>query len=240
MDAPGLPAGEVAEAYRVLRRVNRQLGNLRTLRREVDRMTAEDGPWPAGLAVSALDVGSGSGDLARALGLRLAGRPGGAAVYALDRDPTAVALARRMGLAVVRGDALRLPCADASVDLVTAVKFAHHFTGEALARLLAEMARVARRRVLVLDIRRHWLAYYGFVAWSRAFTRNRLVRHDGPLSVLRGFTPRELSALGDALPAFQWTVRRYSGFQLALVGRRRRPGDAPSIDDGRDQDGRDR
>lgn len=232
MDAPGLPAGEVAEAYRVLRRVNRQLGNLRTLRREVDRMTAEDGPWPAGLAVSALDVGSGSGDLAWALGQRLAaGRPGGSAVYALDRDPTAVALAGRAGLAVVRGDALRIPCADASVDLVTAVKFAHHFKGSALARLLVEMARVARRRVLVLDIRRHWLAYYGFVAWSRAFTSNRLVRHDGPLSVLRGFTPGELAALGTAVPAFQWTVRRYAGFQLALVGRRRPPGDASPIGD---------
>ena len=44
---------------------------------------------------------------------------------------------------------------------------------------------------MVLDIRRHWLAYYGFTAWSRVFTRNRLVRYDGPLSVLRGFTAAE-------------------------------------------------
>jgi hypothetical protein len=74
--------------------------------------------------------------------------------------------------------------------------------------------------VVVLDIRRHWLAYWGFVAWSRAFTRNRLVRYDGPLSVLRGFTRAEMAALAAPIRSFSWTVRGYAGFQLALVGRR--------------------
>jgi ubiquinone/menaquinone biosynthesis C-methylase UbiE len=167
-------------------------------------------------------VGSGSGDIPDALRAQfLASSPIEVRAFALDRDPTALRLAHRARLTAVRGDALRLPFADRGVDLVTAVKFAHHFAGDALARLLAEMARVASRRVIVLDIRRHWLAYWGFVAWSRVFTRNRLVRHDGPLSVLRGFTRAELLALAAPLNDFQWTVRGYPGFQLALVGRRR-------------------
>jgi hypothetical protein len=42
MDAPGLPAPEVAEAYRVLRRVNRQFfGSLRSAGRELDRLLDE-------------------------------------------------------------------------------------------------------------------------------------------------------------------------------------------------------
>jgi ubiquinone/menaquinone biosynthesis C-methylase UbiE len=223
MDAPGLPEAEVAGAYRTLRRVNRQLGNLSSLRREFDRFLDEDRPDPG--AVSALDVGSGSGDLAAALREVLDRRGMAGRVVALDRDPTAVALARRSPhLAVVRGDALRLPFADRSIDVVTAIKFAHHFSGDALARLLAEMARVARRRVIVLDIRRHWLAYWGFVAWSRLLTRNRLVRYDGPVSVLRGFTAAELAEVAAPFGTFSWTVRPYLGFQLALVGRRAAPG----------------
>jgi hypothetical protein len=79
---------------------------------------------------------------------------------------------------------------------------------------------VARRRVLVLDIRRHAAAYWGFVAWSRVFTRNRLVRVDGPISVRRGFTVRELAEHGAGVPGWRWEVRRYAGFQLALVGGR--------------------
>ncbi|HWE38581.1 MAG TPA: methyltransferase domain-containing protein [Isosphaeraceae bacterium] len=221
MDAPGLPEAEVVDAYRVLRRVNSQLGNLRSLRRELARALEEGGIVRK--AVSLLDLGSGSGDLPAAMRDRLAADGRRAVALALDRDPTACALAGRLGLGVVRGDALRIPVADRSVDLVTAVKFAHHFSGPALARLLAEMARVARRRVIVLDIRRHWLAYWGFVAWSRACTTNRLVRHDGPLSVLRGFTREELLAAARPLAAFTWTVRPYLGFQLALVGRRLEP-----------------
>ena len=223
MDAPGLPEDEVAAAYRVLRRVNRQLGNLGSMRREVARMLREEGVCDRPGTLSVLDLGSGSGDIPRDLADVLNARVGGTTVVAVDRDPTAVTLARRAGLTVVRGDALRLPFADASFDLVTAVKFAHHFAGAALARLLGEMARVAGRRVIVLDIRRHWLAYYGFTLWSRVLTRNRLVRHDGPLSVLRGFTAGELAGSVAPLSDFSWVVRRYAGFQLSLVGTRVTP-----------------
>ena len=214
MDSPGLPEEQIASAYRILRRVNRRFGNLRAVGREAERFLDEDLPGATPRSATALDVGAGSGDVSAALSSRLA-------VLSLDRDATAAALARRGGIPVVRGDALNLPFADASIDLVTAVKFAHHFSGRALERLLAEMARVARRRVVVLDIRRHWVAYGGFVAWSRVFTRDHLVRHDGPLSVLRGFTAGELAALGATLPDFDWLVRSYPGFQLALVGRRK-------------------
>lgn len=221
MDAPGLPESEVADAYRVLTRVNRQFfGGRRPMVRELDRFLSEDRP---GLGqVTLLDVGSGSGDLARVAEDYLNARGHPTRAWAFDRDSMAVALAARDGIATLRGDALRLPFDDASIDLVTAVKFAHHFHGQPLERLIGEMARVARRRVVVLDIRRSWLAYAGFVAWSRVFTRNRLVRFDGPLSVLRGFSREELLEPTATCPDFSWTVHRYAGFQLALVGRRSR------------------
>jgi ubiquinone/menaquinone biosynthesis C-methylase UbiE len=218
MDAPGLPESEVAAAYQILAQVNRQLGNLRSMRRELKRFLAEG--CAGDRIVTLLDLGSGSGDIARALHDVFASHRVAEVAVALDRDPTAVALARRGGSTVVRGDALRLPFADRSIDLVTTIKMAHHFGGAELSGLIAEMTRVARRRVIVLDIRRHWLAYWGFMAWSRLWTRNRLVRADGPLSVLRGFTAPELIAATAGLPGFVWTVRSYVGFQLALIGRR--------------------
>lgn len=217
MDAPGLPAAEVLEAYRVLRRVNRQLGNRDTVLREIRRLLDDE---PETGPIGSLDVGSGSGDIPEAIrgALGRVGRSG--PTITVDHDPIAAAESARLGLGAVRGDALRLPFAAASIDLVTAVKFAHHFTGEPLSTLVGEMARVARRRVVVVDIRRHWLAYWGFKAWSRVFTRNRLVRYDGPLSVLRGFTPDELLDLVRPIAGFSWTVRSAPGFQLVLVGRR--------------------
>lgn len=218
MDAPGLPVAEVADAYRVLRRVNRQLGNLRSIDRELRLLLDEDPPGTETLTI--LDVGSGSGDIPRFIRDRIVARSINCQAIALDRDSTATSLATQLPVDAVRGDALRLPFADRSIDVVTAVKFAHHFSGPPLLLLVGEMARVARRRVIVLDIERHWLAYWGFIAWSRVFTQNRLVRYDGPLSVLRGFTAKELAALAPSHSPFAWTVRRYRGFQLALVGSR--------------------
>ena len=217
MDETGLPPAEVEDAYRILRRVNRQLGNRATIRREFRRFLRTDVASQAALTL--LDLGSGSGDLPLDLETLV---PGGTArqMIALDRDPTAVIAAARQGLTVILGDALRLPFDDRSIDLVTAVKFAHHFSGKPLTHLIAEMARVARHRVVILDIRRHRLAYWGFRAWSRVFTTNRLVRFDGPLSVLRGFTRTELLREAARIPEYSWEVRGYLGFQLALVGRR--------------------
>lgn len=223
MDAPGLPEAEVADAYRALRRVNWMLGNNRTLDREADRFASEE-QLGSNERLVVLDVGTGSGDVPARLAARIAQRIPTLRVAAigLDHDPVAALLARRgePDLFVVRGDALRLPLADRSVDLATAVKFAHHFEGGRLARLIGELARVARRRVVVLDIERHWAAYWGFTAWSRVFTRNRFVRFDGPLSVLRGFTAEELIEVAGPIEGYRWVVRRYPGFQLALVGAR--------------------
>lgn len=220
MDFPGLPEQEVVEAYRILRRVNRLFGNLASMRREVERMLVEDSFRTREHVLTILDIGSGSGDIPRDLMEQLGKRKQAAWICALDRDHRAVLLARESGLHVLLGDALRLPFEDGSLDMVTAVKFAHHFSGKPLLQLVAEMARVAKHRVLILDIRRHWMAYCGFFVWSRVFTRNRLVRHDGSLSILRGFTASELAGLSETVRDFEWRVRGYPGFQLALVGRR--------------------
>ncbi len=220
MDEPGLPPAEVADAYAVLRSINNQLGNRRTILRELSRFLVDEernfveGPF------TVLDVGSGSGDLPQAIQAELSRRFLKSRVVTIDHDPIAARESGRLGLHSTRGDALRLPFADASIDLVTAVKFAHHFSDARLATLIGEMARVARRRVLILDIRRDWIAYWGFIVWSRVFTSNRLVRYDGPLSVLRGFTPSELLDLSRPLTHFSWSVSRHLGFQLTLVGRR--------------------
>src|SRR5262249_42663709 len=93
MDAPGLPEAEVAEAYRVLRRVNRQLGNLRGMRLELRRFL-DEGRAGSG-RITLLDVGSGSGDVPRASLEYLAARGIAALGVALDRDSTALRMARR-------------------------------------------------------------------------------------------------------------------------------------------------
>lgn len=95
-----------------------------------------------------LDVACGTGDL-----IELA-RARGARVVGVDFAPGMLAIARRRGLAagLVRGDALALPLADASVDAVTCAFALRNFV--ALAPFLEEAARVLRPggRLALLEV----------------------------------------------------------------------------------------
>jgi hypothetical protein len=71
----------------------------------------------------------------------------------------------------------------------------HHFDDESAGRFLREMNRVAKRAVIVSDLRRSWIAACGFWLVSFPLRFHRVTRHDGVLSVLRGFTAADLQRL---------------------------------------------
>ena len=90
----------------------------------------------------------------------------------------------------------------------------HHFADRDAATLLREMNRVARTRVIVSDIRRSWLAAAGLWLVSFPLRFHAVSRHDGVVSVLRGFTPDELAdTVTDAI-ARRPDVQRRRGFRV--------------------------
>ena len=140
-----------------------------------------------------LDVGTGLGDIpCRA---REEARRNGVELTTIGLD-AAAELAEASKCSVdfaVCADALRLPFADNSVDIVMCSQVLHHFAGEEAAALLREMDRVARVRVIVSDIRRSWIAAAGLWLASFPLRFHAVSRHDGVVSVMRGFTPAELA-----------------------------------------------
>ncbi len=158
-----------------------------------------------------LDVGTGLGDIparasrrARTLGVDLR-------TIGLDLAPELAAASARKVDAAVCADALRLPFADASVDVVTCSQVLHHFPGARGIDLLREMNRVARARVVVSDLRRSWPAAGGLWVASFPLGFHPISRHDGVASVLRGFTPAELAQLvRDAVGASPRVNRRFA------------------------------
>ncbi|MES2276957.1 MAG: methyltransferase domain-containing protein [Bacteroidota bacterium] len=80
-------------------------------------------------------------------------------------------------------------------DIVFSGLFSHHFADEEWVQLISRMHNCARRGVILTDLHRHWLLYYAVVVITRLFTKNKMVRIDGPLSVKRSFKRQELVAL---------------------------------------------
>ena len=120
-------------------------------------------------------------------------------------------------LTFVRGDGGRLPFADGSFDVVTCTLALHHFEPEPARALLREMRRVARMTPIVGDLRRSAPAYAATWVYARVTSRNRLTRHDAPLSVRRAYTPREAVALAREAGWRAPGVRREPFFRMTLA-----------------------
>jgi hypothetical protein len=88
--------------------------------------------------------------------------------------------------------------------------------------ILREFKRVARRRLFVIDLHRHALAYFLYTTVGRLFLHNRLVREDGALSIRRGFRAGELRGLAEQAQLAHVEVRRRFPFRLVLSAGRRR------------------
>ena len=219
MDRPDNSTADLEVALTELRSINRFLGGrgvlLKTLRPYLASSTSSR-------PVELLDVGTGGADLPIAVVeyARKLGRP--IRITALDRDPSTAAIAADRTQAfpeieVVRADGLSIPFSAASFDLVTASLFLHHFEHADVVRLLTSFATVARRAVVINDLRRHWLPW-GFIhVVTRAARFHAMVVHDGPLSVLRGFTPAELLAAARESGTDRAQVRARWPYRLAMT-----------------------
>ena len=117
---------------------------------------------------------------------------------------------------VVRADALRLPFGARSFDVVTASLFLHHFDDGAVRRLLGAFRTLARRAVVVNDLRRHVVPWLFIAAAGRVLRRGPAYVHDGPLSVRRGFTPDELERAARDAGAHGVRVRRLWPYRIVL------------------------
>src|SRR6185295_6749067 len=122
------------------------------------------------------------------------------------------------GVRRVRGDVLRFPFRDRSVDYIITTHFFHHLTDDQIVAVLREFDRVARRGIIVNDLIRNRRALF----WIKLFTlgANRYVKYDGPQSVRKAFTVPEIEALARRAGLDWLRVRRHFAHRLTLAGER--------------------
>lgn len=201
----GVPEREAERSLADLRFVNRWLGNRGSLLAAVRPHL----PVPGRL----LDVGCGSGDVTAFLAARVPG-----SLFAVGLDVKALHL--RGAPAVVRrvvADVRRLPFPERAFDVVTASLFLHHFDDVELPALLTELARLARRALVVNDLRRALVPWaFGRLAFPLLF-RSRVSVDDGLLSIRRGFREDELRRAFAAAGLRRVEIRRHFPYRLLAV-----------------------
>jgi hypothetical protein len=68
----------------------------------------------------------------------------------------------------------------------------------------------------VIDLHRHPVAYFLYTTLGKLILHNRLVRHDGALSIQRGFKGDELLALGQRAGLQDIRIERHFPGRLVL------------------------
>jgi len=209
LDDPNTPAEVTTRSMADVERSNFLLGGVRAALAELQPVFAEL-PKCAML----LDVGTGTADIPAAARGAAARHGVTLRTIGFDISPVLVERFRRRNDYSVRGDALKLPFADDSIDIVMCSQVLHHFREDDARRLIAEMNRVARTRVVISDLRRSLIAAGGL--WLASFLLNfhSVSRHDGVVSIMRGFLPDELAQLVKSVTSREEVVRRRPAFRV--------------------------
>jgi SAM-dependent methyltransferase len=210
MDSPSANPDLVVRSLDDVVVANRLFGGSRAVLRELHRVFQDS----HAKELSLLDVGTGLGDIPAAA--RNFGRGIGVDINTVGVDASEASLRARTDSAMqpVLADGLTLPFPNAAFDVVICSQVLHHFAGSSAGRLLRELNRVARMRVIVADIRRSWFAAVGIWLASFPLRFHPVSRHDGVVSVMRGFTVAELGAMVRDETGVEARIRKHAAFRI--------------------------
>ena len=209
LDDPRAAPEDVLRTLCDIARINRLFGGTRAVVEALEPFFRERSPLKDSLAVESagerwtlLDVGTGLGDIPRAAAARARRHGIALQLIGIERIPAAARAARETGvgegaagIAVLLADGGALPIRPGGVDVVVASQVLHHLPRDVAVRWIAAFDRLARRAVVLADLRRSRLAMAGIWAASFGLGFGGHTRRDAVVSLKRGYTRDELNAM---------------------------------------------
>lgn len=167
-----------------------------------------------------LDLGTGAGDIPRAVVTRARQHGCPILITAVDRQPPILQIAETLseGFPEIRfqqGDMLSFS-EGAPYDIVMCNLAVHHFDESDVIRVLRRCRELAKTAVLVTDLRRSRVAQSAIYAVTSVSYRDPMTRHDARLSIQRAFSYAELHKLAVAAGWWGFRHRRGAYFRQAL------------------------
>jgi hypothetical protein len=220
MDDFNLQGDEMQELLTDLKRVNKMLGGNAITLNGIDQLL--EGRLTNN-TITILDIGCGDGEMLRqcAQWMKKKGRN----VHLIGLDANAHILKE----AVNRSEEIKnttfkvvnvfaekeiLP----EFDIALCTLFLHHFKESQIEDLLNRLTRKAKMGVVINDLHRSFWALWLFRLYGLLFLKSRIARHDGLVSVARGFKRRELKRISEKIKGvhqlkwkwafrYQWIIR---------------------------------
>ncbi len=117
---------------------------------------------------------------------------------------------------IVCTDVKSLPFKQKEFDFIHASLFLHHFNEKEITEILSNLLTLTRFGIIINDLRRSTLAFWGIKVLTFLFSKSIMVKNDAPLSVRKGFTKSELKIILNCLKC-QYIIRRKWAFRWSIV-----------------------
>lgn len=216
LDEPPIPKKELEKNLRDLERINRLLGGHRATILGIRELLPGDRS-----SCSVIDVGCGGGDTLHALDRFASKRGIELEMTGVDPLPEALNFAREhwsgQRSPEWRERSFEALSEEECYDISTTSLFCHHLYGSQLHALLQKLYRISRYGVVINDLHRHPLAYYGIRFLSTLLSDSAYLKNDAPLSVLKGFRREEWESILDRTGLPDPKVRWVWAFRHCIV-----------------------
>ena len=211
----GTPA-EIATALSDLRHINQWFGGISATQSMIAAVAQKTGAS----SLSMLEVAAGAGYVPLEASARLRESGIKLDVTLLDRACSHLSNGAGNGRSAVTGDALALPFAGGSFDLVNCCLFVHHLEPNEVLQFVNEGLRVCRIAVMVNDLIRNPV-HLALAYASLPLYRSHFTHHDAPASVRRAYTIPEMQQMLQRTTASRVEIERHPFFRMGVIAWKR-------------------
>ena len=166
------------------------------------------------------EIGCGGGDNLRVLSAWCNKNKLQATFTGIDINPNCIAYAKsvqaNLNVRFIESNYRNVQF-DTKPDIIYSSLFCHHFTDSELIYMLRWMQEHATTGFFINDLHRHPLAYHAIKMITFVFSSSRLVKHDAPLSVKRGFRKNEWISLFGKAGVHPINIRWQWAFRWLIV-----------------------
>lgn len=221
LDGDDLPFADIQQNMKELDFINTWLGGHQITIKGIESLIRISN-YRLSDTLTICEMGCGGGDNLRAIGRWCKKRDISVILIGIDMNPHCIAYAQarkdNFDIDFIADD-YRNVSFQTKPDVIFSSLFCHHFTNEELQTQFSWMKEQSSVGFFVNDLHRHPVAYYSIKWLTKLFSKSYLVKHDAPLSVLRGFRKKELMQLLSKASISHYQLKWKWAFRWLLIGK---------------------
>ena len=216
LDQPGIPAEDIRRNLYELSVINKNLGGHAVTIEGFSRLADKR------YQIHVCEIGCGGGDNLKAIEKKTKKLYPGISFTGIDINGDCIHVAENIkwekpaNFLVSDYKNVRF---ESKPDIIFCSLFCHHFKEGELIEMFRWMSDNSVLGFFINDLHRHRFAYDSIRMLTSLFSKSYLVKNDAPLSVLRGFKKKELTALLDKAGISKYTIKWRWAFRWLVIVR---------------------